>query len=78
MVYAVAMRKTASFMALAMMLSLGIILLSTDEAASPTGQVTAVTEGFGGGLWLVFGLGILVGLLLVGAYAYVALEERRS
>jgi hypothetical protein len=76
MVYALAMKKTAGFMFVAMMLSLSIILFMSGDTGTPSGQVTGNGAfEYTSGMWVIFMLGIFVSLLLIGAYVYISNNE---
>lgn len=78
MVYAAAARKTFAFMALAGVLSLGVVTFFSGEITGRVASPGVVSETTGSG-WIVFVLGAFMGALLVGTYTYlVHVEGKRE
>jgi hypothetical protein len=78
MVYAVAARKTISFMVIAMVISLAVVMMLSGDLSTPTGRVTDTTiSAPEGSSWMIFLLGLFVGALVVGAYFYLAGREAK-
>ena len=82
MVYAHAARKTVGLMALAMVLSLGVVtFIYGGLDTTITGNVVANTSGANTEVssWMIVLLGMFVGALMVGGYVFVAhLEAKRN
>jgi uncharacterized membrane protein len=80
MVYVGAARKTVSFVVIAMVLSLGIMMLTTGSDG-PTGRVTSTgtTAAPESITWAIFLLGVFVGAVIVGTYTYIVhIEAKRK
>lgn len=80
MVYYGAARKTGAYIVLAGVLSMGILTF-TSGSLDPTGRVTSpgvLVEQTGAG-WIIFALGVFLGAIIVGTYAYIAhIEAKRE
>ena len=78
MVFKEAAMKTGAYLLLALLLSFAVLTFIAGDI-QPTGRVTSIgTATQDTGSWVIFFLGIFIGVLITAAYFYIVHLENRK